>query len=69
MCKTILGLLDLMGLNLVNFNCRVSDSLDDYHTSLAFDSCEEKLVPSSTKNPLFMDPGLNQSFQVLADYL
>ena len=31
-----------MQLNLGDFNCRVSDSWDDDHTSFAFDSCEEK---------------------------
>ena len=41
-CKPVLGLPDLMWLNLVNFNCRVSESWDNDHTSLAFYSCEEK---------------------------
>ena len=41
-CKPVLGLPDLMWLNLVCFNCRVSESWDNDHTSFAFDSCEEK---------------------------
>ena len=41
-CKLILGLPDLMQLNLVSFNCRVSKSWDGYDTSFAFNSCEER---------------------------
>ena len=41
-CKPILDLLDLMWLNLFNFNCGISESSDKDHTSFAFDSCEEK---------------------------
>ena len=61
--KPILGLPDLMQLNHVNFNCRVSDSWDDDHRSFAFDSCEEKLVPTLTKKPLYMGPGLINLFR------
>ena len=45
-CEPILGLPDLMQLNLVNFNCRVSESWDSDQTSFACNNCEEKLVPS-----------------------
>ena len=41
-CKPILGLPDLMQLNLVKFNWRASESCDNDHISFAFDRCEEK---------------------------
>ena len=69
-CKTILGLPDLMQLNRVNFNCRVSESWDNDHTHhLHLTAVKKKLVPSSTKKSLYMGPGSNQSTQVLADSL
>ena len=45
-----------MQLNLVNFNCRVSDSWDDDHTSFAFDSCEEKTGAILNKETLVHGP-------------
>ena len=68
-CKPILGLQDLIQLNLVNFNCRVSKSWDNDHTSLAFDSCEEITGTILNKEILYMGPGLNKSFQVSPDSL
>ena len=55
-----------MLLNLVNFNCRVSDLWDDDHTSFAFDSYEENtgiflnketLVHGPRFKPIFSDVG------------
>ena len=40
--RPIPGLPDLMWLNPISFNCRVSKSWDGYDTWFAFDSCEEK---------------------------
>ena len=68
-CKPILGLQDLMQLNLVNFNSRVLPHGMMITHYLHLTAVKTKLVPSSTKKPLYMDPGLNQSFQVLADSL
>ena len=62
MCKPIPGLPDLMQLNLVNFNCRVSDSWDDDHTSFAFDSCEEKTGTLLNKETLEHGPRFKSIF-------
>ena len=62
MCKPILGLPDLMCLNLVNFNCRVSKSWDDDHTSYAFDSCEEKTITILNKETLVHGPRFKSIF-------
>ena len=61
-CKPILGLPDLMWLNLVNFNCRVSDSWDDDHTLFAFDSCEEKTGTFLNKEILVHGPRFKSIF-------
>ena len=61
-CKPILGLPDLMWLNLVNFNCRVSDSWDDDHTSFAFDCCEEKTGTFLNKETLVHGPRFKSIF-------
>ena len=61
-CKPILGLPDLIQLNLVNFNCRVSDSWDDDHTSFAFDSCEEKTGTFLNKETLVHGPRFKAIF-------
>ena len=69
-CRPILGLPDLMWLNLASFNFRVSKSWDNDHTSFAFDSCEEKPGTILNKETLVHGPRfLNQSFQVLAGSL
>ena len=57
-----------MQLNLVNFNCRVSESWDNDNTSFAFDSCEEKTgTILIQRNPCTWALGLNQSAHVSAD--
>ena len=61
-CKPVLGLPDLMQLKLVNFNCRVSDSWDDNHTSFAFDSCEEKTGIFLNKETLVHGPRFKSIF-------
>ena len=54
--KPILGLSDWMWLNLVSFNCRVSECWDNDHTSFAFDSCEEKTGTILKKETLVHRP-------------
>ena len=61
-CKAIRGLPDLMQLNLVNFNCRVSDLWDDDHTSFAFHSCEEKTGTFLNKETLVHWPRFKSIF-------
>ena len=61
-CKPVLGLPDLMQLNLVNFNCRVSKSWDSDHTSFAFDSHEEKTGTSLNKEILVHGPRFKSIF-------
>ena len=68
-CKPILGLPDLMQLNLVSFNHRVSKYWDDDHTSLVFDCCEEKTGTILNKETSYMAPDLNKSLLVLAGSL
>ena len=51
-----------MQLNLVNFNCRVSESWDTYHTSLAFYSCEEKTSTFLNKEILVHGPRFKSIF-------
>ena len=57
-CKPVLGLPNLMQLNLVNFNFRVSESYDNDHTFFACDSCEEKTGTILNKETLVHEPRL-----------
>ena len=60
--KPILGLIDIMWLNLVSFNCRVSKSWDGDDTSFAFDSCEEKSGTILNKDTLVNGPRFKSIF-------
>ena len=57
-----LGLPDFMQINLVNFNCRVSDSWDDDHTSFAFNIYEEKTGTFLNKETLVEGPRFKSIF-------
>ena len=57
-----------MQLNLVNFDCRVSDSWDDDHTSFAFVTCEEKTEDSLNKETLVHGPRFKSVFSGVGIY-
>ena len=61
--KPILGCSDLMQLNLVSFIAGYPNPEMITHC-LHLTSLRRKLVPSSTRKPLYMGPDLNQSCQV-----
>ena len=51
-----------MQLNLVNFNCRVSESWNSDHTSFAFNSCEEKTSTILNKETFVHGPRFKSIF-------
>ena len=67
-CKPLLGLPDLMQLNIVNFNCRFSDSWDDDHTSFASDSCEEKTGTFLNKETFVHGPRFKSIFSCVGRF-